>query len=365
MSTRFQAGFAAVALSLFLIPTALRATLPTGLSLRVSNEVVPPGGIAQMKVTVTEPRPISTGRMRFNAASFDFAGIAVISPANDTYGVAQIDGRQLGFAVQSPTGTFGASDYPVFTVSLRVPAVASLGSVTPISLGGDGLHFTNPTGIVYPTELKDGSLTVGQGISIDDVVPGSADLPAGSVVTIFGHGFRPTTRVKFEQAKVLVARYLDPTRMQVVLGSATRMHGQRIRAENIDGARATYFSYQRTTRQGTTDIPALQNAVPLFPMRLATRAHIDVPGVLTGVALQNIGSFTALAVLELLSPHGQVLAATLTTVNPSRFRVKEISELFGITYGPNFTVRVWSDLPIQAMGISVDASGLTSPIVPR
>src|SRR6266850_1572387 len=105
MSTSSKAGrFAAVALSLFLIPTALGATLPNGLSLRVSNEVAPPGGIAQMKVTLTEPRPISTGRMFFSAASFDFAGVAVISPANDTYGVAQIDGRQLGFAVQSPTG---------------------------------------------------------------------------------------------------------------------------------------------------------------------------------------------------------------------------------------------------------------------
>ena len=367
MSTRFQAGrFVAVALSLVLIPTALRATLPTGLSLKVSNEVAPPGGIAQMKVSVTEPRPISTGRMRFNPASFDFAGIAAMSPANDTYGVAQIDGQELRFAVQSPTGTFGAAgDYPVFTVALRVPDVASLGSVTPISLGGDGLQFTDPTGIVYPTEVKDGSLTVGEELSIDDVVPGSADLPAGSVVTVFGHGFRPTTKVKFDQARVLLARYVDPTRMQIVLGSATRMHGQRIRAENVNGARATYFSYQRTARQGTTDIPALQNAVPLFPMRLATRADIDVPGVLTGVALQNIGSFTALAVLELLSPHGRVLAVTLTTVNPSRFRVKEISELFGITYGPNFTVRVWADLPIQAMGISVDASGFASPIVPR
>ena len=47
-------------------------------------------------------------------------------------------------------------------------------------------------------------------------------------------------------------RYLDSTRMQVVLGSAARMHGMRIRAENKDGAKTTYFSYQRTSRQGAS-----------------------------------------------------------------------------------------------------------------
>jgi hypothetical protein len=367
MRTSLKAGrFAAAAvLSLFLIPTAVRATLPNSVSLRLSNEVAPPGGIAQMKVAVTEPRPISTGGMSF-FADFDFAGIAVMSPANDTYGVAQIAGTQLRFAVQSPSGTFGtASDYPIFTVALRVPATTSLATVAPISMGGDGLQFVSPTGSAYTTELKNGSLTVAPVLSIDDVTPGSADLPAGSVVTISGHGFRPTTRVRFEAAKLQAVRYVDSTRMLVVLGSPTRMHGQRIRAENIDGTKTTYFSYQRTTRHGTSGVAALQNTMPLFPMRLATHAEIDVPGVLTGVALQNIGSITAVAILELVSPNGRPLAWTWTTIRPNQFRMKEISELFGITYGPDFAVRVWSDEPIQAMGVAVDASGETSPIVPR
>ena len=126
-----------------------------------------------------------------------------MSPDNDTYGVAQIDGSQLRFAVQSPTGTLGTnSDYPIFTVSLRVPAGASIGSISPVSIGGGGLRFLSPTGAVYPTEMKNGSVTVADGISIDDVNPGSADLQAGSVVSIAGRGFCPTTRVKFDSAKL-------------------------------------------------------------------------------------------------------------------------------------------------------------------
>src|SRR5262245_57753373 len=347
MRTSLQSRFAVAALSLWVVPAALHATLPNGVSLRVSRETAPPDGIAQMKIALTEPRPISTGGMSFFAADLDFAGIAVMSPANDTYAVAQLSGSQVRFAAQSPTGTFGtAGDYPIFAVSLRVPQTSTVGSITPIAIGGDGLQFVSPTGTVYPAELKDGSVTVAQSLSIDDVRPGSRDLPAGSVVVISGHGFRPTTRVRFDNAKLLLARYVDPTRMFVVLGSATRMHGQRIRVENVDGAKATYFSYERTRREGRSDVSALQSAVPLFPMRLDTNARIDIPGVLTGVALQNVGSITALAVLELVSPLGQPLAVTLTAIRPSHFRVKDVSEFFGIDYGPDYAVRVWSDLPI-------------------
>lgn len=366
MSTKFNTGrFAVAAFALLLIPAALRASLPGGVSLKVSNEIAPPGGIAQMKISVTEPRPISTGGMFFST-SFDFAGIAAMSPDNDTYGVAQIDGSQLRFAVQSPAGTFGTnSDYPIFTVALRVPAAASIGSISPVSIGGGGLLFTSPTGTVYPTEMKAGSVTVDHGISIDDVNPGSADLQAGSVVSIVGHGFSPTTRVKFDSAKLSAVRYVDPTHIHVVLASATRMHGQRIRAENIDGAKTTYFSYQRTTRKGASAVAALQNTVPLFPLRLATQASIDLPGVLSGVALQNISDDRVVVELDLLSPQGQTLATTIRKIPPKRFKVKEVSELFGLTYGPSFAVRVRASAPIQAMGISVDPSGFTSPIVPR
>jgi hypothetical protein len=120
------------------------------------------------------------------------------------------------------------SDYPVFTVALRVPVAASIGSIFPVSIGGAGRRFMSPTGTVYPTEMKDGSVTVADAISIDDVNPGSADLQAGSVVSIVGRGFRPTTRMKFDTAKLSAVRYVGPTHIQVVLASATRMHGQRI-----------------------------------------------------------------------------------------------------------------------------------------
>ena len=370
MKSKLTAGMlAAAALSLFIAPAGLRARGEppfAGVSLKVSREVAPPGGIAQVKMEVTEPRPISTGGLRFRSGGWDVVGVAAVSPGNDSYGVAQVENGQVQFAIESQTASFGTdSDYPVFTVALRVPATARLGTVTPVGLEGAVPRFISPAGTVYPTDIKDGWVTVNRGISIDDVVPGSSDLAAGSVVTIVGRGFGPNTRIRFGETILSAVRYLDSTRMQVVLGSAARMHGMRIRAENKDGAKTEYFSYQRTARQGTSAFPALQRAVPLFPIRLATRARIAIPGVSTGIALQNLNAAPARVALELLSPQGAVLAATTTTVEPNRFRVREVSELFGINYGASYAVRVVSTVPIQAMGISVNPSGDALPILPQ
>jgi hypothetical protein len=370
MKSKLTAGLlAATALSLFIAPAGLRARGEppfAGVSLKVSREIAPPGGIAQVKLEVTEPRPISTGGLRFRSAGWDVAGVAAISPANDSYGVAQVDNGQVQFAIASPSGSFGTDpDYPVFTVALRVPAATPLGTITPVGLEGAAPRFISPAGTIYPTDIKDGWVTVNRGISIDDVVPGSADLAAGSVVTIIGRGFRPNTRVRFGETVLSAVRYIDSTHMQVVLASAARMHGMRIRAENKDGAKTAYFSYQRTSRQGTSTFPALQHAVPLFPIKLATRARITIPGVSTGIALQNIDTATAVVALELLSPQGALLGTAVTTLQPNRYRVAEVSELFGINYGPSFAVRVVSTVPIQAMGISVDPSGEASPILPQ
>lgn len=357
---------AAVALSVLVAPTALYAAQTfAGVSLKVSCESASPAGIAQVKVAVTEPKPISTGGTWIGFGGLDtFEGIALMSPANDTFGVAEILGSQIRFDIRSTTSSFGTSlDYPILTVAARVPATAPIGTVMPVTI--DAISLIDPGGAVYPTEIRDGSVTVGPGVSIDDVSPGSADLPAGSVVTITGRGFEPRTKVRFNETTLAAVQILDATHIQVVLASAARMHGKRISIGNPDGSRTTYFSYQRTRRQGTSAFPALQNAVPLFPLRLVTEARVDIPAVSTALALQNIGDVAAPVTIDLLAPDGQVLATTGATLNASRFTVTEISELFGIGYLPSFSVRVRSAVPIQVMGIEVDPSGNATPIAPR
>ncbi len=369
MFTRYpKCGLPAVSLALLFAPIALTAAQAVvGVSLKIARETAPPGGIAQVKVLVTEPKPISTGRMAFSFGRLErIAGIAVMSPTNDTFGVAQLGGSDIRFAVRSTTSSFGMDpDYPILTVAARVPATVPLGTVLPVRIGGDGITLLGPRGAVYPIQASDGSVTVATGISIDDVSPGSADLPAGSGVTIVGHGFRPTTKVRFSEALLSSVRFVDSTHLRVVLAQPARMHGMRIRAENPDGAKTTYFSYQRTRRQGISAFAAVQNSVPLFPLRMTTHARVPVRVVSTAVALQNISAAIAPVIVDLLAPDGQVLARKTITVNPSRYVLREVSELFGITYVPSSSVRVQSTVPIQVMGIEIDPAGDATPIVPR
>jgi hypothetical protein len=357
------------ALALLLVPAALIAfkELPfAGVSLKVSKEVAPPGGIAQIKISVTEPKPISTGSMFMDFGANDFVGIAALSPQNDAYGVADIRGSRIGFSLVSPTASLGTeSDYPILTVATRVPATAALGSILRTSIAAGALRLIAPTGAVYPTDIDDGTLTVNHGISIDDVTPGSADLPAGGIVTIVGRGFRPSTKVRFGEIKLASVRYVDATHMQAVLKSAARMHGVRIRAENTDGAKTTYFSYQRTQRQGTSVFPTLQHLVPLFPLQLVTRAILPVHAVSTALALQNIAKTPASVVIQLLAPGGQVVATTVVPLGANRFSLQEVSELFGVAYSPPASVRVTSVVPIQVLGVGVDASGDATPLAPQ
>jgi len=63
-----------------------------GVSLKIADEKVPPGGIAQVKLFVTEPRPISTAGGKFALDGFDaIEGVALMSPGGDAMGVGRVD----------------------------------------------------------------------------------------------------------------------------------------------------------------------------------------------------------------------------------------------------------------------------------
>jgi len=338
-----------------------------GVSIKVGDEKVQPGGIAQVKVFVTEPMPISTAGASLSFGGFSaFEGIALNSPARDTLGVAVIRGSELTLSILSPSGTFGTNpDYPILTVAGRVPATAQIGTTFALDVDEASLHLTDASGAVYPFHVRGGELVIAPILGIDDVVPGSADVATEGVVTILGRGFEPTTKVKFKEVLLSHTDHVDSSHLQVTLAQPTHMHGQGIMIENRDGTQSRYFSYQRTTRQGASIHPALLDAVPIFSDSEVTEAFIDVGGATTGLALQNRQAFPILIGAELLDLSGRPQAIAAVTVYPSQFVLAELSELFGVAYSPSQVVRVRSPAPIQVMGVAVDAAAHASPIAPR
>ena len=119
----FRVG-AAAALAVALAPVAVRAALPlvAGVELGIRDVTAPPGGNAQVQVSLTEPKPISTGDFGFDFG--DFAGMALFSPGSDALGVAVAQGNFLTVSIVSPAATLGTDlDAPLLTPLRQVKSL--------------------------------------------------------------------------------------------------------------------------------------------------------------------------------------------------------------------------------------------------
>jgi hypothetical protein len=343
-----------------------------GVSISVSKETAPPGGMAQVKVYVTEPKPITMGAGSYSFDAYESVdGIAIMNAVEDVAGIALVRGTAVTLSFTSPSGTFGMElDYPVLTVAGRIPADAPIGMKYPLIFDASALQLFDASGGLYAVEAKPGHLITSPGVSIHDVSPGSAVVPAGGTVTIRGSSFNRRTEIKFWETKLSKVTYVDPTRIDVVVKDTAHMHGMRIRATNDDGTRSVYFSYQRTSAHGASADPVLRYAVPLVPPAAVTEAAVEFPSPSLlhtyGVAVQNVEAGTASVTLELVGADGTSVARLVLAVPANKYVVRELSELFGFAPGTACTVRVASASPVQVLGVAADqGTGTAAPILPR
>lgn len=346
-----------------------QTAVPATISLAGSREIAPAGSITQVKVMVTEPQPISTGTGKLTTSAFSsIVGVALGDGLQDTAGVALVNGNNVSVSVQSG-GSFGTSlDYPVLMVAGRITDKALNGFTVPVTL--DGLSFLDPTGTPYVIGSKDGQITFADSIVVSDVIPGSASLNAGDVVSIFGQNFTPRTKVVFNHASLAETRYISPTQIDVVLAAPLSMHGQMIKVVDKTYGTDIYFSYQRTYAMQPNSVdPLLQYAMPLAgptsQTTLGTVALDQPAGTTYGIALQNIGNLDATATIELLDASGATIGANALLVSSSRYSVRELSELFGAAnVAAAAAVRVTTDNPVEILGIAADeTAGTARPLI--
>lgn len=366
-----------------------------GLSLRIADEAAPAGSTVQIKIEVTEPKPISTGRGRIKPRGIaQVVGIVLMNTDQDTYGVALLDGDELSFNVTSPSSLFGTpADYPILGIAGTV-ANASAGTSFPLTIDPAGLGFQDPSGAAYPTEIDNGTLTVASGVvTIGDVSPGSSVVPAGGIVRITGSNFTPSTRLRLgegvRETSIAEQRFISSNRIDVVLGQTTNMHGLRVRARNDEGkerSESEYFSYERTSAIGASSDAVLGKVVPLFAPASSMSARVDLPrhtyrrrraarpssgsarapaAQTLGFALQNLQTSNASVTIELLDGSGNPYAINTVSVGPDRYLVREINEVFGSVVPPA-AFRIRSTVPIQVLGLVADpAAGTAAALPPR
>ena len=212
MSTRLQflkIRLWPAALTLLLVATCVAAQDDAGgggggaAGLSVASPTVPPGGVLQMQVFITEPKPILKGKQgvksNANANIVDPAiasplgavrDAAIFSPAGDVSGVAVTVSGETQFFFSSALNRYGESiDTPVITLAYPVRSTASVGQTMGLNLDADESLWLDPKSKPYVFELKSGVMTVGGSLSISDVRPGAGSPPPGTVISIIGVGF--------------------------------------------------------------------------------------------------------------------------------------------------------------------------------
>lgn len=339
-----------------------------GYEVRVSEETVPPGGVAQIKLTLTDPEPIITGstEMSFDSGMVDsILGIAVHSPSGDAVGTASYVNGRLSVRLVSPLASMGTLfEYPFLTIAVAIKPTARPGAVSPITLDLSNTTFLNRFGRRTPVLVKSGSIKVGGTLSIDNVLPGGGWIKAGQAITVMGRGFAPDARVRLEGHEAARIEVLSSNEIRITSPTAYLLDGSdlRVRIREAQREEQTYFSYLRPAV--VPDASPLAATVPLFSWHVPRQSLVffSPHGESRAIALQN--------------PHGSPIEATVsaplafnatpvTFTIPAGSRVtRGLTSLFpGLSDGQSAIIRVASTSGVSTLGLERDTA--TGPVSAR
>ena len=342
------------------------------ISLKIPDEMAPPGGMVQMKLMVTEPTPISSGHphAKLNTSVFSgVSGIAAFNLSGDVDGVAMLSGSELRIDYVTSSGTSG-TDYPIMTIALPIRKNAPVGKQILFSLDPSSAWMLGRLGKATLKPMPPAVVTVGGSISISNVVPGGGILAAGSMVSVQGVGFQSKTQVQLNSIKASSIAVVSPEEIRFTLAESTNMTGQKIQVVNPDGSQDTYFTYLRGTPFGQSNRALLDDAIPVFSSlthSVAMVAPMAPPSAsqFTGIAMQNPGAVTADITVALYSPAGALLGSLVATLPAGSWMMRETSELTGVIPLAGDYAEVSSSEPIETFGfLGDDLAGTITPFAP-
>jgi len=346
----------------------------TGVSLKVLNASAPPGGTMQLTVSLTEPKPISTGSALISldtAVLGPVMGVALYGPGgalSDAAGAAVVNGNAITVRTISPSSDFGLStSVPILAVTIGVSPDALPGAQAKLVLDPAASVWIDPAGVPYLEEVKNGTFEVAGTVSINDVIPGMGLLPAGSTVVVRGMGFQPGAIVEVDGVSVASAAVVSDTEVDLTLGVSADLYGRRVTIKNPDLSRANYRAYLRAAWLGRSARTLLAQTDPIFSPQTFTGAFFTPSAAASqffGLALQNPAADPAEVTVELRSTSaGSIATATLTL--PARTRTsREVSELFpGQSIPADGSLVVRTNSPVQMLGLLGDeVAGTVEPI---
>ncbi len=341
-----------------------------GLSLKIQDATIPPGGVYQLQLLVTEPKPVGAGspHVTFSSAAFGTgAGASVHDPSGEACGVAV---RTLGgFSVSllSPNAMMGTTgDAAIMTVDLPVRPDAQTGLQVPVNLDLSNTVFLDSTGQPYPLQVSGGNLNIGGTLNITEVIPEGETVAAGATISILGAGFTPSASVDFEGANVVTTRFVSSQQLDVTLDQTLLLDGVRVRIRTAT-EQAFYFPYFHTTEIGHSSNQLVAAADPMFSRvtyTVATLPWTRSGSAFTGIALQNPTTNSAQVTLELLTSGNQVLQTVNISLPGKSKMTEDLLDYFPQPAANGAVVRIGSSQPIQILGLQGDTgTGLIKPLM--
>ena len=346
-----------------------------GLWLEVSKETVPPGGVAQIRITLTEPKPIIRTRLMldFDEAIVDsVSNIGVFSENGEAVGTAIRAGGQIFVEVLSPTANLGTvEEIPLLGFSMRMRQDVPAGTTGGIRIRPESTFYKLTGEKWYVESNAPGSFTVGGDLSIDDVIPGGGMVPAGQLVRIVGRGFQPDSALKVDGEVVGTALFVSSNEIQWRTEKDLQLDQREISVANGDTVVQTVVAVLKGTQRTWSAYDLLAATSPLFSPRCARSSTVAVPDAadtafnFAAVALQNPQDTQASVRLEVISNDGRSQGTvTISLMGRERF-MRLLPELFpSAQFLAGATLKVDSDQPVQVLGMEGNLiEGTARPII--
>jgi hypothetical protein len=333
-----------------------------GVSMSVSAELVPAGGVAQIKVFLTEPKPIVRSRMTTSLDEYFFPDLLGISAAGGLTGVAQRRDGKLRVELSTITPDLLNSDYPILTVAVRTNPNLPGGAMMPVDLNVADSYWMNALGQPYPKEAHAGSVTIGGTTYIGNVEPGGGKLKAGESFRVTGGGFVQDMKARAEGARL---ESVTPAEFVMAAKEPMKLDGTRIRIRLPNQEEQTYFAYPRPVKKTLGTHPNLEGMVPVFSTgaALEAMAPLSQNKALKAAGIQNPTGTPVRVQVAALSLTGQVIISKVVTLGAMEMVFQSTEEIMGAPWPADaYWLRMRASGPVQ-LAVAEVGAGIRVPAV--
>src|ERR1700682_5924942 len=186
----------------------------------VSSPVVPPGGTAQITVMLPSPIALTHGRFQIDvdpSVFGDISAIHVFSASGDQQGVARLQGQHAEVVFGANSGGVGRlPNVPIAEITVPVLATAPAGATGAVTVQSSSPWY-EASGKQFTVSFQSPGVVIGAGMSIQSVVPGGGQLPAGPVGAINGRGFTSSTTLRLDGVAWSNLQFINTSLLNITL----------------------------------------------------------------------------------------------------------------------------------------------------